>query len=385
MSAVNNKETCPIFGDGCDLPENVLPTYTCVYKYYNFLKNKKINSKEKVIVQKIVSEISTKILGIWAIALIPTVTKQRTVLLVEKRISSYLNLLKMRGKYKEKTIEEFVLKSENLLDLSACKCTHFDNCHCAEYVKVPPSQQKILMDQRSERKMIIRNIDIRRYEKPLKIHTSTQTRQDNKDLVEIASNENLDALYSSSDSLSDADASDVTYTPSKRASNSLTINKLRLTNLSMALDRYGISNRARAAIATATLQDFGVISRSETKNIIDKNKFQRERERVRNSILSENSIGVLKSIYFDGRKDRTLALVDGRRRVIVEEHIVMLSEPGSKYVTHMAPENGTSKAITSLIYKYLEDNCLLADLRVIGCDGTNTNTGNKGTFLYFII
>ncbi|GBL85629.1 hypothetical protein AVEN_193097-1 [Araneus ventricosus] len=89
------------------------------------------------------------------------------------------------------------------------------------------------------------------------------------------------------------------------------------------LDRFGISDRADAAILSAALQDVGIISESNVLNVVDRNKIRRGRTKARTTLLSQ----VLKDydhdrfgLYFDGRKDRTLSMEDNRRKVIIEEH-----------------------------------------------------------------
>ena len=50
-------------------------------------------------------------------------------------------------------------------------------------------------------------------------------------------------------------------------------------------------------------------------------------------------------------------------------------EPGSLYVSHVVPNDGTSNAITQAILDNLDEkNVNLAEIKVIGCDGTNVNT-----------
>ncbi|GBM59213.1 hypothetical protein AVEN_158736-1 [Araneus ventricosus] len=90
------------------------------------------------------------------------------------------------------------------------------------------------------------------------------------------------------------------------------------------LDRFGISDRASAAIVSAVLQDVGIISESNVLNVVDRNKIRRGRTKARTTLLSQ----VIKDYdhdqfgsYFDGRKDRTLSMEDNRRKVIIEEHI----------------------------------------------------------------
>ena len=60
---------------------------------------------------------------------------------------------------------------------------------------------------------------------------------------------------------------------------------------------------------------------------------------------------------------------------VVEEHVNIISEPGSLYFSHVVPNDGTSNAITQAIFDNLEEkNVDLAEIKVIGCDGTNVNT-----------
>ena len=55
-------------------------------------------------------------------------------------------------------------------------------------------------------------------------------------------------------------------------------NFTELVNLAEACDRYNVSNTAGAAIATATLIDYGVISTDETSLVIDRSKLWRQRK-----------------------------------------------------------------------------------------------------------
>ena len=74
---------------------------------------------------------------------------------------------------------------------------------------------------------------------------------------------------------------------------------------------------------------------------------------------------------------RTVRGVDKNyhRKKVVEEHVSIISEPGSLYFSHVVPNDGTSSAITQAIIDNLEENNVdLAEIKVIGCDGTNVNT-----------
>ena len=49
-------------------------------------------------------------------------------------------------------------------------------------------------------------------------------------------------------------------------------NKTAIPNIAFEADRYGVSNRAAAAISTATLVDYGIISSEDNVNVIDHRK-----------------------------------------------------------------------------------------------------------------
>ncbi|GBM70882.1 hypothetical protein AVEN_28451-1 [Araneus ventricosus] len=79
------------------------------------------------------------------------------------------------------------------------------------------------------------------------------------------------------------------------------------------LDRFGISDRAGAAIVSAALQDVGIISESNVLNVVNRNKIRYGRTKASTTLLSQ----VIKDydhdqfgLYFDGRKDR----INGRQQ-----------------------------------------------------------------------
>jgi hypothetical protein len=89
------------------------------------------------------------------------------------------------------------------------------------------------------------------------------------------------------------------------------------------------------------------------------------------TLKRNQSMKSLKCLYFDGHKDKTNYVDDGRRYIIVEEHVVLIAEPGGYYLGHVTPEAGTSKGIVKAILFYFlkEETIDSSCLRVIGCDG----------------
>ncbi|GBM34933.1 hypothetical protein AVEN_41475-1 [Araneus ventricosus] len=75
-------------------------------------------------------------------------------------------------------------------------------------------------------------------------------------------------------------------------------------------DRFGVSDRAVAAVASSFPHDVGLITSKNSDLVVDKNKLRREKAKVRKDLkcqaLSEAQALPLKGLYFDGRKDSTL-------------------------------------------------------------------------------
>ena len=99
-------------------------------------------------------------------------------------------------------------------------------------------------------------------------------------------------------------------------------------------DRYRVSDRAAAAICTATLIDYKIITLHDRTNIVDHHKVWRARQTARKSPKQEPVADEdIQAIFFDGRKDSTLV-----KQIIgdkwygtkqVEDHCVLVGELGS--------------------------------------------------------
>jgi len=83
-------------------------------------------------------------------------------------------------------------------------------------------------------------------------------------------------------------------------------NRLPLPSLATVTDRYGVSDRAAAAIASSVLEDVGLIQSNDTSMVVDRSKLRRQRCKTRAKIVQQSQDASLRGLYFDGRKDRTL-------------------------------------------------------------------------------
>ncbi|GBM57527.1 hypothetical protein AVEN_97642-1 [Araneus ventricosus] len=176
-----------------------------------------------------------------------------------------------------------------------------------------------------------------------------------------------------SSDVSEVDLNLDTYKPS-------TSNRL----ISLTDPKFRVSDRDVAAIASRVLHDVGLITSNKLDLVVDENKLRGEKDQVRKNLklqaLSEAQALPLKGLYFDGRKDSTLIeeRVDTKRdtRKAKEEHLSLIEEPGSRYITHLSSSFGTAKQISATIIGYFEGITRdLSQLLAIGCDGTSVNTG----------
>uniref|UniRef100_A0A6P7F0G4 Uncharacterized protein LOC114324720 n=1 Tax=Diabrotica virgifera virgifera TaxID=50390 RepID=A0A6P7F0G4_DIAVI len=162
---------------------------------------------------------------------------------------------------------------------------------------------------------------------------------------------------------------------------SLTMTDVTFPVVARTLDRYGVSDRAGAAIISAAFQDIGLITESDSSRVIDRSRVRRARSKARATISDEPTIFDTDTIglFYDGRKDKTLIHEDGRRRVTQEEHITILKEPDSEYLGHISLKTGDAKTICNSILTFLSSKSIDANqIMAIGCDGTAVNTGIKG-------
>ncbi|PHT96468.1 hypothetical protein BC332_34606 [Capsicum chinense] len=128
---------------------------------------------------------------------------------------------------------------------------------------------------------------------------------------------------------------------------------MELTALSRVADRYGLSDRRTAAVASATMESLG-------------------------SLMPGNAL------FFDGHQDKTKYIYKvGKTQhssCTKEEDISLIQEPGSRYIGHATPISSSTFAIKQSICSHLREHQVNSiNLVAIGCDGTVTNTGaHKG-------
>lgn len=401
---------CDVFGAPSALPKNRLPTYGDTMKLYNQTKHKLKEQSNKEPSHKDIAEIVIlDVVTIWEKSSLPRLSHKRIQDMLKTYHRKYFAMLKVpkdrrdSDTYKEK-MTNFLADSDILFDISSCKCQPIESCACEKSRKVPIIEQEFLVDQRGERSMIIAGVDRletgkqqQRYIRNEAIlrQTTSSAKANSPEpstslstIVEIndidSSNDDDDMSVMSDDS--DFDFEMLANTPSKPTPTRIAKGnqmRVKLPSVALACDRHGLSDRAAASITSAVLQDIGVVHEGDASHVIDRSKIRRERNKKR-SRLREERDNSISGLYFDGRKDKTLVQVkksDGKlhREVATEEHIAIISEPGSSYFGHITPTGGSSKVVTDELLKYLDERGVdKTAIQALGCDGTAVNTGTNG-------
>ncbi|GBM76035.1 hypothetical protein AVEN_53909-1 [Araneus ventricosus] len=124
------------------------------------------------------------------------------------------------------------------------------------------------------------------------------------DAAHVQSMELLELNSMSSSSYTDTDAITLEYQSQ---------NRLNFPTLARECDRYGISVRASASIASAVLQDIGIVHEGETSHLVDRNKIRRQSKKHQNAVAESSKCTVSRSLltglYFDEGKDKTKVLI----------------------------------------------------------------------------
>lgn len=147
--------------------------------------------------------------------------------------------------------------------------------------------------------------------------------------------------------------------------------------------RYGDSTRSvRAQInwTVAELLDYGAFNRHYTENIqellISVDAFRDRQERYGKELISAHSQTSKRFVClkFDGKRTKTL-LKNSKSEI--QEHIVVISEPGSRYLDHFVPSSGKGVQIANEMHSHVIEYDSVDTLLAVGADGTAANTGLK--------
>ena len=129
-------------------------------------------------------------------------------------------------------------------------------------------------------------------------------------------------------------------------------NTSRLTRLVEEGARFGVSDEGLASLANAVHIDDGVNLRENPSMVVTPGKVRSQREQHLTA-LSEREVPPTKSIYFDGKRTKTLhqdLLEDGsyHQSVQVDDHYAVCDGARQAYVGEFVVEKGTGTMVKEL-------------------------------------
>ena len=369
-----------LLGDSLsELPLSELPTASQVAKHFLFLKyNKYSNNKE------IIPIISQSLIKLWERAGIPPQTFKN----VKRKISRLMEECSATTKHgrESQKAQRFEASLKKLFDIARCQCHDFEHCRCAREDKVPQRERSFLADQRSARIMSIGGIDQRvtgmMKRRQQREERNSELREAEKRLKEEDFHEEHTGVdpelehVPNMDSTSESEECDMEDDGNKKPRNIVSI-----PTVALEADRFNVSNRATAAICTATLIDYGIVSPDDVTNVVDKQKVWRARQQIRNQLKesTSNEEDKIIGLFFDGKKDMTLTKqkIDGKwySTTKLEDHYVIIGEPGTFYLRHVTVERGTGATIAAALHDVMKELGILENICAVGADSTAVNTG----------
>lgn len=385
---------------------------------------------------EVVSDMLEKVKERWTTA---SAKFQPPVTVMDKAIHARLTRLweksksiaRMQIKSREK-VSAFEEQLDRLFDITKCRCAILTcreadcdgcpsssssslppchiKCSCPREHKIPVLELPFIRIQREKiggkSDCMMSSVDIKehqkmvaalkRKEKSEESRKSKFVQQEQDSQAENPAGDCVDSLDSTSSDL----RSDTTDSESAAALKQLAQvkpssnrNMTKIPNIAMASCRFGVSSTATAAIATATLLDFQVISADDTQMTVDTNKVHRAKATLQEDLRKEAAARAanagISCIFFDGRRDWTLAYSDkdgsDQRHPCFrkEEHYTVVSEPGGNYLFHFTPNEATkgstaAEQIAKSFVTWMREHGVDKTLKCIGGDSTNTNTGIWG-------
>lgn len=387
-----------VFGNPLsEFPTSELPTRMQVGKHIVFLKESKFSNNKELI-----SHLAQTIIDLWHRAGIPP-QPTKTVKTKLQRFLQEGSEVSKRAKRSDRRTRKFKDSLHSLFDISACQCKDIDACRCAKDMKVPAREREFLLDQRTLRKMQIGAIDKpvtammkRRMTKEYRMKERENDEKRRKLESEAKANTAMEELEANTAmgemelSTKETSESEEEKDWALEEASSDDRNIVQIPTVALEAERYGISNRAAAAISTAALVDYGVVSHQDRSNIIDHHKVWRARQQLRKDMRKkriQNDEEIV-ALFFDGRKDSTLVKEKKGSKWYsskkTEDHYVLVGEPGTVYLRHITQERATGSAIADGLYSAIEEMELEEKIMAVGADSTAVNTGHKSGAIHLL-
>jgi len=281
----------------------VLPTVWDVMRQYYFEHARLLStSGENPPSSTVAKSTAEKVLKIWQKASLPVLSLQRVVTKICAKINECRDLEKLRKRHSpfQRAKEEAFKNAAQSTLFDICTCKRPDpqeECKCEKSRKVPVQEIKFLLDQRNNRKMVIGGVDVGTTSR-LRKRQSREERQSNpgvrrrarsdsglrvrnKRLRKEASSSEENAKSSSNDTGTGTDSD---FEPQQSKSGQ---NRLSLRKTDSVAYRTGVSRRHVAMIASAALEDAGVVTSGNTECVVDKSKVARGMRSLQKTLQEE--------------------------------------------------------------------------------------------------
>ena len=178
-------------------------------------------------------------------------------------------------------------------------------------------------------------------------------------------------------------------------------NMVELPLLGLMANRLKVPAKTASLIVSAALIDLEFVTEADQSKLVDKNKVERAKIRMRKfeqkkrdkKVLREGPIG----IYLDAKKDSCLTSKEVRGRTAVsyenplEDHYSLVMMPEGEYFSHITVPHETPEGINKgeyvadlVLQRINEKKINTRDIICLGADSTVLNTGAKGGILAWI-
>ena len=184
----------------------------------------------------------------------------------------------------------------------------------------------------------------------------------------------------------------------------LSRNKTPLTATAYAATRYNASDACAAAIATATLIDNGVISKSDISKTVTPAKIYRAKAKVGSNELEKRDnfckSGAINCLFFDGKINYCIVEQEKNgmksRGKGTKDHYALVTHPPGKgrFIGHFEHKVDTVRRTAGVkpgrqlaenfLSKLTDHGVNLDNILALGFDSTNYNTGHEGGVMSWI-
>lgn len=363
----------------------------------------------------VLQAVAARVTAVWQSAGLPVISAPKIREKVDRKVSEMEYLrdypVKKRGEAYQVRQEKILEDSANLLDICRCKCDSEESCNCHDIKPELENRRPFLEDQRGRRALTIQGLTCRAGASPApqEYHPTAGSSPASSSELQPSQQQGPSHSVASSPARSSRTSSwasspspekrrrlaqdqrDTDFAPSRPAvlqPRPVTRNMIPLPHTASTAVRYNVSSTAAAAICSAFAVDSGLVTTEDKSLVVDPSKMRRQKTMVmeKANVTGLESCSHPIGIYFDGRKDDTLVgedlpgtLVPNTRHVNKKEnHIVLVAEPGSRYIGHVTASGSLAvdeaRAIVSGLH---QRGVATGGVRVAGCDGTPYNTGPK--------